>query len=82
MLSTIDHYVIGRESNVVRVDFKREPDPPAPCFPGANGLRLVDSGHEGAATPSPTIFAPHVWQIKKFGCASRSTRRHDQLRAP
>jgi hypothetical protein len=34
-------YVIRRESNVVRVDFGREPDPPTPKFPGANGLRLV-----------------------------------------
>lgn len=31
--------VIARESNVVRVDFGREPDPPAPRFPGAAGLR-------------------------------------------
>ena len=33
------HYVIARESNVVRVDFARRPDPPAPRFPGAGGLR-------------------------------------------
>jgi hypothetical protein len=32
-------YVIARESNVVRVDFARRPDPPAPRFPGAGGLR-------------------------------------------
>jgi hypothetical protein len=32
-------YVIARESNVVRVDFTRRPDPPAPRFPGAGGLR-------------------------------------------
>jgi hypothetical protein len=29
-------HIIGRESNVVRVDFGRESDPPAPQFPGAN----------------------------------------------
>jgi hypothetical protein len=34
-------YIIGRESNVVQVDFGREFDPPAPKFPGANGLRPV-----------------------------------------
>ena len=31
-------YVIGRENNVVLVDF-REPDPPDPKFPGAGALR-------------------------------------------
>ena len=39
MLSAVDRHVIARESNIVRVDFSREPDPPAPRFPGANGLR-------------------------------------------
>jgi hypothetical protein len=34
--------IIGRENNVVRVDFGREADPPAPTFPGANGLRPVE----------------------------------------
>jgi hypothetical protein len=34
-----DRYVIARESNVVRVDFGREPDPPGPYFPGAGALR-------------------------------------------
>jgi hypothetical protein len=34
-----DCYVIARENNVVRVDFNREPDPPAPQFPGAAALR-------------------------------------------
>jgi hypothetical protein len=36
-----NRFVIGRENNVVRVDFSREPDPPAPKFPGATGLREV-----------------------------------------
>jgi hypothetical protein len=31
-------YVVERESNIVRVDFGREPDPPAPKFPGAGAL--------------------------------------------
>ena len=34
-----NRYVIARERNVVRVDFRREPDPPAPKFPGAAALR-------------------------------------------
>jgi hypothetical protein len=36
-----NRFVIGRDNNVVRVDFGRDPDPPAPTFPGANGLREV-----------------------------------------
>ena len=36
---TSNHYVIARERNVVRVEFRREPDPPAPKFPGAAALR-------------------------------------------
>lgn len=37
--STLDRYVIGREHNVVRVDFTRAPEPPTPPFPGAGALR-------------------------------------------
>jgi hypothetical protein len=40
-----NRFVIGRENNVVRVDFSREPDPPAPKFPGAGALRDI-SGAE------------------------------------
>jgi hypothetical protein len=41
MIATmIDRYVIGRECNVVRVDFSRsKPEPPGPTFPGAGALR-------------------------------------------
>jgi hypothetical protein len=35
-------YVIRRENNVVEVNFRREPDPPAPKFPGASGLRALN----------------------------------------
>jgi hypothetical protein len=47
-----ERYVIGRENNVVRVDFRREPDPPAPRFPGAGALREVvaEEHHEPART--------------------------------
>jgi hypothetical protein len=38
-MDRVDRYVIGRESNVLHVDFHREPDPPAPRFPGAGALR-------------------------------------------
>jgi len=39
----VEHYVVARESNVLRVDFSREPDPPAPGFPGAGALRYRSS---------------------------------------
>ena len=36
----LDRYVIARENNVVRVDLRRDSDPPAPTFPGAGALRV------------------------------------------
>lgn len=33
--------ILWREANVVRVDFHKEPDPPAPRFPGAGALRMT-----------------------------------------
>jgi hypothetical protein len=38
-MSFCNRYVVGRERNVVHVDFGRKPDPPAPQFPGAAALR-------------------------------------------
>jgi len=39
--------VIGRENNVVRVDFTRKPEPlPAPRFPGAGALRQFNEQPE------------------------------------
>lgn len=56
MMSTVDCYVIARESNVVRVDFNREPDPPAPHFPGARGLRLSNAQRDGEKSPSAEVW--------------------------
>ena len=39
LTKSIDRYIVARESNVLRVDFRRDPDPPAPRFPGAGALR-------------------------------------------
>jgi hypothetical protein len=33
------NWVIARETNIVRVDFSRSPEPPNPRFPGASGVR-------------------------------------------
>jgi hypothetical protein len=52
MLSTVDCCVIARDRDVLRVDFSREPDPPAPCFPGANGLRLSHAERDEAEAPA------------------------------
>jgi hypothetical protein len=38
MFGSAQRFVIARQNNVVIVDFRR-PDPPAPVFPGAGGLR-------------------------------------------
>ena len=45
----LDRYVIGRDQNVVRVNFARDPEPPTPPFPGAGALRL-------GAWPQPEGF--------------------------
>lgn len=34
-----DTRVIGRNDNILIVDFTRGPEPPVPRFPGANALR-------------------------------------------
>ena len=41
MQSKTGRFVIGREDNVLRVDFSRDPDPPVPRFPGGCGLREI-----------------------------------------
>ena len=41
MQRKVDRLVSCREDNVLWVDFRRDPDPPAPRFPGAGGLREI-----------------------------------------
>jgi hypothetical protein len=38
-MRNIRRFVIARECNVLRVNFKKDPDPPAPRFPGAAAMR-------------------------------------------
>jgi hypothetical protein len=45
--------IIGRDSNVVVVDFAGKPEPPKPQFPGANALREV-----AAAAPESELQSP------------------------
>ncbi len=42
MQTVIKNRVIGRIENVVLVVFSRKPEPPAPRFPGASGLRVLN----------------------------------------
>ena len=51
-MRTRSPYVIAREHNVVRVDFRRRPDPPAPKFPGAAALRRIAQRTVDAFTTS------------------------------
>ena len=54
-----NRYVIGREDNVVLVDF-RQTDPPAPHFPGAGALRATVVANEDI--PSATFESRHLQQ--------------------
>jgi hypothetical protein len=40
-MGVVERYIVGRDDNVIHVDFGREPDPPAPRFPGAGSLRAA-----------------------------------------
>jgi hypothetical protein len=53
-MSVASRYVIARESNVLRVDFRHEPDPPAPKFPGAAAVRTDTRHVPDAVHPSRT----------------------------
>ena len=44
--------VIGRRDNVVQVDFRREPDPPAPRFPGGAAMRPSESTDSSPSCPA------------------------------
>jgi len=55
MRTASSRHVIAREHNVLRVDFSREPDPPAPRFPGANAMRQTeDTGEQSFACAAVT----------------------------
>ena len=78
MPKAFDRYVIARESNVLRVDFSREPDPPAPRFPGARGLRFddrEDGGSDCAATPL------RLRRARRFKTSCRARPWHERAMA-
>jgi hypothetical protein len=63
-------YVIGRDGNVIRVDFRRNPDPPAPRFPGAAALRDID------VSPPQPHPASVAWAKARTSRAPRQTVQH------
>ena len=73
---TVSRYVIARERNVIRVDFRREPDPPAPGFRGlprsattlGSPLTRFPAGSQGGC------FPPRV----RDHCMSRPPRHHER----
>ena len=50
--------VLGREHNIVHVDFGRGPEPPAPKFPGAAARR--------SAGPDPPPFNAFALTVPKM----------------
>ena len=79
MMRVIDRHVIARENNVVRVDFSREPDPPAPCFPGANGLRFSDTECDGTAAPA-IVFHEAAGHDLRARCSIRVPKSENPAR--
>jgi hypothetical protein len=51
--------IISRNDNVLLVDFTRGPEPPAPSFPGASGLRekAIEQGPLRLATTKRMVTA-------------------------
>ena len=54
-MDVVDRYIVGRDDNVVHVDFGHEPDPPTPTFPGAGSLRVAAVLSDGAAAIAPEL---------------------------
>ena len=56
-----DRYVIGREHNVVLVDFRPQPEPPAPRFPGAGALQIEDGCRQGVEAEFFLVMDKSHW---------------------
>jgi len=56
-MGSANRYIVGREENIVVVDFRRT-EPPAPHFPGAGALRATMLANDDAES---TVFeSPHL----------------------
>ncbi len=54
-MGVFGRYIVGRDDNVVHVDFKHEPDPPTPTFPGAGSLRIAAVLNDETVTIAPEL---------------------------
>jgi|GEM_PF-5191419 len=57
----IDHLIMERDRNIIRVDFRRDPDQPGPRFPGAAAARRLkpfDSGLPSTIPQTLWVGAP------------------------
>lgn len=84
MLSMIKHRVIGRNGNILVVDFSREPNPPAPRFPGSRGLR-EPSHNKGWTTFSSLALRGPLLRVRVGGKSKRapvhrSVKRYSRCR--
>ena len=70
-VSSADRYVVGRDRNVVLVDFGRRPDPPAPRFPGAGALRTEETEDNCWDQPRDEFAGESIVR-----CASVAARAH------
>ena len=67
-----ERFIIARDCNVVRVDFRREPDPPSPKFPGAAALREL-------VPPSDNPVSIHANQTESMAVTRCRPRHKTQL---
>lgn len=54
-MDVVDRYIVGRDDNVVHVDFRHEPDPPTPTFPGAGSLHVAAVLSDVTAAIAPEL---------------------------
>jgi hypothetical protein len=54
-MSVVGQYIAGRDGNIVQVDFRHEPDPPAPRFPGASSLRFTTELNDASDAIAPEL---------------------------
>jgi hypothetical protein len=59
-MDVVDRYIVGRDDNIVHVDFGHEPDPPTPTFPGAGSLRVAAVLSDLSAAIAPELATTTV----------------------
>jgi hypothetical protein len=54
-MGVVGQFIVGRDGNIVHVDFGHEPDPPAPRFPGASSLRFTNELNDASDALAPEL---------------------------